>query len=101
MAVTAMWAHGTTLSVESPDALALIGHTGIGKKLIIRENKGSWFHAPVPTPVIIADQRAKLLRAFLLFSIGPANHGNIADTFTFSTDERGSLQKTWVSTTIT
>lgn len=74
--MTAMWGHGTTLAVESPEALASIGHLGWGKELQITPGKASWFHAPIPTPVFLPNSaRAKLFRVFLLFKI--QNHGDI------------------------
>ena len=67
MKLYASWAHGSGLTVESPENLARIGHFGWGADMSIKPGKGSWFHISVPTPVIVNDVRTHLQRVFLLF----------------------------------
>jgi hypothetical protein len=67
MAMQASWVHGNALTVESPENLARVGHFGWGADMAIQPGKGSWFHIPLPTPVIVNDVRTKLQRVFLLF----------------------------------
>ena len=67
MPLHASWVHGNALTVESPENLARVGHFGWGADMAIIPGKASWFHIPLPTPVIVADSRAKLLRVFLMF----------------------------------
>ena len=71
MALYASWTHGNALTVESPENLARVGHFGWGADMYMQPGKGSWFHIPIPTPVIIGDVRSTLLRVFLLFEIAP------------------------------
>lgn len=71
MAMQASWVHGNALTVESPGNLARVGHFGWGADMAIQPGKGSWFHIPLPTPVIVGDVRAQLLRVFLMFSSDP------------------------------
>lgn len=67
----ASWVHGNALTVESPENLARVGHFGWGADMAIRPGKGSWFHIPLPTPVIVGDVRVQLLRVFLMFKTDP------------------------------
>lgn len=67
MAFYASWTHGNGLTVESPENLARTGHFGWGADMSIKAGKASWFHIPIPTPVIVAEGRTKLQRVFLLF----------------------------------
>lgn len=71
MALYASWTHGNSIVVENPENLARVGHFGWGGDMLIQPGKGSWFHIPVPTPVIVNDVRTRLLRVFLLFRIDP------------------------------
>jgi hypothetical protein len=67
MALYASWIHGNALTVESPENLARVGHFGWGADMAITPGKASWFHIPLPTPVIVGDQRTKVQIFFLLF----------------------------------
>jgi hypothetical protein len=67
MALYASWIHGNALTVESPENLARVGHFGWGADMAITPGKASWFHIPLPTPVIVGDQRTKVQTLFLLF----------------------------------
>ncbi|HEX4961757.1 MAG TPA: DUF6623 family protein [Thermoanaerobaculia bacterium] len=67
MAKHASWVHGNALTVESPENLARVGHYAWGADMLTQPGKGSWFHLPLPTPVIVSDVRTTLHRVFVLF----------------------------------
>ncbi|HYX25335.1 MAG TPA: DUF6623 family protein [Thermoanaerobaculia bacterium] len=67
MAKHSNWVHGNALTVESPENLLRVGHYGWGADMLIQPGKGSWFHVPLPTPVIVNDVRTQLQRVFILF----------------------------------
>ncbi|MFY9826718.1 MAG: DUF6623 family protein [Thermoanaerobaculia bacterium] len=61
------WVHGNAVTVQSPENLAREGHYGWGADMLIHPGQASWFHIPLPTPVIVNDVRSSLHRVFLLF----------------------------------
>ncbi|HEV7785077.1 MAG TPA: DUF6623 family protein [Thermoanaerobaculia bacterium] len=61
------WVHGNAVTVESPENLAREGHYGWGADMLIHPGKSSWFHIPLPSPVIVNDARTSLHRVFLMF----------------------------------
>lgn len=63
----ASWVHGNALVLENPEYVARVGHYGWGADMQVKPGKGAWFHVALPTPVIVGDVRARLLRVFLLF----------------------------------
>jgi hypothetical protein len=67
MALNATWVHGNALTVETPGNLSFVGHFGWGADMQILPGKESWFHIPLPTPVITGDIRSQVQRLFLLF----------------------------------
>jgi hypothetical protein len=67
MAMYASWAHGNALTVESPENLMRVGYLGWGAHMQVRESKSTWFHIPIPTPVIVGGKRTSINRVFLLF----------------------------------
>src|SRR3954462_535298 len=67
MSLHASWIHGTALNVESPENLARVGYFGWGADMLVKPGKGSWFHIPLATPVIVSDVRTRVQRLFLLF----------------------------------
>jgi hypothetical protein len=71
MAGYASWTHGNALTVESPENLSRVGHFGWGADMAVNPGKGTWFHIPIPTPVVVANVRAQLTRFFLLFETEP------------------------------
>jgi hypothetical protein len=71
MPMHASWVQGNALTVESPENLARVGHFGWGADMLVRPGKSSWFHIPLPTPVIVGDARTQLHRVFLLFKTDP------------------------------
>jgi hypothetical protein len=71
MAVHASWVHGNALTVESPENVVRMGHFGWGADLLVQSARASWFHIPLPTPVIVGDRRTTVQKLFLLFKTGP------------------------------
>lgn len=68
MAMYASWVHGNALTVESPENLERVGHFGWGADMVTKPGgQDSWFHIPLPTPVIVGEGRTTLKRVFLLF----------------------------------
>ncbi len=67
MSLTASWVHGNALTVENPERLTSFKHWGWGTVAWVKWNEGTWFHVPLPTPVILNDKRSSLLRVFLMF----------------------------------
>ena len=68
----ASWTHGNAVTVQSPENLVDPDwHTGWGADLLIKPATETWFHLPIPTPVIVSDARSKLVRVFLLFEVDP------------------------------
>ncbi len=63
----ASWTHGNNLTVESPENLDSVGHYGWGGDMLIKPGKSSWFHIPIPTPVIVNGNRSLLQRVFIMF----------------------------------
>src|SRR5262245_53720565 len=64
----ASWVHGTALRVETPENLDRVGYFGWGADMQITSGKSSWFHVPLPTPVIASDVRSNLQRVFIMFT---------------------------------
>lgn len=77
MALYASWIHGNALTVESPENLAKVGHFGWGADILIKPGKASWFHIPLPTPVIVADKRSNAQKVFLLFKSDSGSIRNV------------------------
>lgn len=67
MALHASWVHGNAVQVESPENFASVGHYGWGGDAALNPGKNSWFHIPIPTPVITADARTKVQRFFVMY----------------------------------
>ncbi len=56
----AMWIHGHSMQIESPENINTVGRKGFS---IIVNGKGgmsSWFHFAIPTPVIVNDNRLRV-----------------------------------------
>jgi hypothetical protein len=67
MALHASWVHGNAVQVESPENFVSVGHYGWGGDASLTPGKGSWFHIPIPTPVITGDVRTTVQRLFVLY----------------------------------
>jgi hypothetical protein len=88
MTLHASWVHGTALTVEQPENLNRVGHFGWGADMGIVPGKSSWFHVPLPTPVILNGSRSSLLRVFLLFE---TEQGSIRNVHVY--DGSGKVQE--------
>lgn len=73
MSLYASWIHGNALVVqnEASSNLVSIDHSGWGVDMMVKPRSASWFHIPIPTPVVIGDTRAKLIRVFITFYSDP------------------------------
>ena len=60
--------------MENPENLKRSGHFGWGADMQIAPGKDSWFHVPLPTPVIPMNTQSSLVRVFLMFE---AEQGSI------------------------
>lgn len=67
MSLTAMWIHGSSVVVESPENLEGIVRYAFGTEARLKRDRECWFHASMPTPVIVSNKRPKLVRAIILF----------------------------------
>src|SRR4051812_28332348 len=67
MPLNASWVQGNALTIETPGNLSSNMHFGWGSDVQIIAGMGSWFHIPVPTPVIVATGRTKVQKMFVLF----------------------------------
>ena len=85
MSLYASWIHGTSLSVENPENMHRIGYFGWGADMLSLPGKSSWFHVPLPTPVVVGGIQSKLLRVFLLFE---TERGNIRRVHIFDGTKR-------------
>ena len=77
MSFHASWVHGNALTVENPENLKRIGHLGWGADMQIAPGKASWFHIPLPTPVIPNGTQSSLLRVFLMFETEQGSIRNV------------------------
>jgi len=77
MTFNASWVHGNALTVESPANLDRVAHFGWGADMQIKPGKASWFHIPLPTPVILADAGTSLERVFVMFKTDSGEIRNV------------------------
>lgn len=61
----ASWAHGNVVVAESAPGQPV--RQGFGSTFRLPKGQGSWFHAPIPTPVLVEDRRATLGKVMVLF----------------------------------
>jgi len=78
VSVTAMWMHGNTVVVEHPENLLALDHRGWGTEFKLQRGTDSWFHISIPTPLILENQRSRLVRVFLCFNT-PESDGHISN----------------------
>ncbi len=76
--VTAMWVHGNAIIAEHPEHILALDYRGWGPEFQLKHGTRSWFHLAVPTPLILANQRAQLVRIFLCFNT-PERDGHISE----------------------
>src|ERR1700733_4561916 len=73
---------GTTLNWEGKDYTDVNGfREGFGATFFLKGGKSDWFHFPLPTPVIVEDQRASLSRVMVLFALPEGAGLNIVDVW--------------------
>jgi hypothetical protein len=77
MTLYASWIHGNAVTVENPGSLNRVGHYGWGGDMAIKPGQSSWFHIPLPTPVIAAGVRTKLQRVFMNFKAESCSIRNV------------------------
>jgi hypothetical protein len=82
MTKQASWTHGNSLTVETPPNLAAIIHYAWGTDLRFDPGQSSWCHIPIPTPVIIDDQRLHVRNLYLLYSV-KEGEGSIRTILTY------------------
>ncbi|WP_420803467.1 DUF6623 family protein [Streptomyces naphthomycinicus] len=67
MGFHASWTHGNATIVQDPDRLVHPPiYYGYGGEMLLQSGKDTWFHIPIPTPVMDDQGRTKLLRVFIL-----------------------------------
>lgn len=67
MGIYEAWAHGSALTVESPELLATGGyHHGRGAVVTVKPGEGGWCHIPLPVPAAVDGAAVTLTTAFLL-----------------------------------
>jgi hypothetical protein len=74
MKMYANWAHGNSVTMGSPDAVSRFQHQGGGVEIVVKQGKLSWFHIPIPSPVVIGDVRSQLERVYILFEASNGGH---------------------------
>lgn len=61
---------GPPLNWEGQNFTDVNGHReGFGVTFYLQGNNSNWFHIPLPTPVIVEDERASLARVMVLFQL--------------------------------
>ncbi|WP_373498884.1 DUF6623 family protein [Desulfococcus sp.] len=64
----AMWIHGHSIRIEYPDRMdADTRRLGGYIRLVGRAGTSNWFHAAIPTAVIVLDKRLRIGRVMLRF----------------------------------
>ncbi|MCS6805667.1 MAG: hypothetical protein RMM98_14415 [Acidobacteriota bacterium] len=64
----ASWIHGHTAHIEFPDRVRRITYLGFHVDIEPRAGSLNWVHFGIPTPVIVNNQRLRILRVILNFS---------------------------------
>lgn len=62
----AMWVHGTSLQIESPDKIARTLRAGFYTEVEGKANTENWFHFAIPSKVIVNDKRLRVGSVMLL-----------------------------------
>ena len=80
MSLTAMWIHGSSVTIETPGSFSSISRIGFGTDTFLNVGQESWMHAAIPTPAVLLDRRPRLRRVIVLFSAeGSMNELHIFD----------------------
>lgn len=66
----AIWVHGHGMIVEVPSNLVSEWRAGFFIRVIGKRNTTNWSHFPIPTPVIVNDNRLRIDSAMLRFRSG-------------------------------
>lgn len=77
MAMQAVWTHGNALTIENPENLSSAMRFGWGTDVTMQAGKGSWFHIPLASPVIVGGTRSQLQRVFIMFKNESGSINNI------------------------
>ena len=85
--VTAIWTHGNAVVAEHPEHLLALDYRGWGPEFQVERGTTSWFHVAIPTPLILANQRAQLVRIFLCFNT-PERDGHISEVHVYDGADR-------------
>jgi hypothetical protein len=88
MSLTAMWSHGNSVIVETPENLASDRRFGFGADMQIKVGKDCWIHASMPTPVILGGRRPKLVRVLILFTTGKPGGAGLKELHIFDGNNR-------------
>lgn len=68
MSKHAMWVPGYSALAEDGDLTTIRRGWGIEYRFPDQTGRRSWFHLPIPTPVIVQDRRTNLTAAWVLFA---------------------------------
>lgn len=91
---SASWIQGNALVVENPSddpGVITTAHYGWGTEVRMEPGVTQWFHIPIPTPVIVNNQRSRLLRVFLLYKL----EGQAGITYLHLYDGATLVNKFW------
>ena len=66
----AMWVHGTSLTIENPEALEMSTPLGHGMEIVGKKGQTSWIHFAIPTPVIVRGFRLMVGSMMVDFNCG-------------------------------
>jgi hypothetical protein len=69
----ASWIHGTATQIQAPEDLVSIQRTGGGIYIEGYNRPDAVFHFPIPTPVIVNDQRLRVGSVMLQFETGSSD----------------------------
>jgi hypothetical protein len=69
----AMWVHGHSMNIEHPDRIASVWRAGFFGRIIGRSGQSTWIHFPVPTPVIVDDNRLRIESVLVRFRTTPTD----------------------------
>ncbi len=73
----AMWIHGHSIRVEYPDRMASATPRGFYVRFEGKANTNNWFHAAIPTPVIVEGNRLRISSVMLRFRTSGATVTNV------------------------
>lgn len=83
----AMWAHGHSMVVERPQDLVSEWRAGFFIRVIGKRGATNWLHFPIPTPVIVNDNRLRIDSAMLRFR-SLSNHAEVTNIHVFDGENR-------------